>query len=213
MRLVAKNNSISASVIKRLPRYYSYLEELMTENVERISSKGLAERMKTTASQIRQDLNCFGGFGQQGYGYNIKALHDEIGNILGINKEYKAILIGAGNLGTAIASQISFEKKGCKLNAIFDIDTNIIGKSIAGIEVSDINQVEQYCKENSPSIAVLCIPKSNAFEVAKKLIELGVKSFWNFSHFDLNLHFDNIVVENVHLGDSLLTLTYKTKNQ
>lgn len=213
MILVAKNNAISASVIKRLPRYYSYLEELMTENVERISSRGLAERMKTTASQIRQDLNCFGGFGQQGYGYNIKALYDEIGNILGVNKEYKTVLIGAGNLGTAIASQISFEKKGCKLSAIFDIDKDIIGKDIAGIRVSDVSKLESYCKENSPSIAVLCLPKANAFSVAKKLIELGVKSFWNFSHFDLNLHFDNIVVENVHLGDSLLTLTYKTKNQ
>ncbi len=209
---MAKNNIISASVIKRLPRYYSYLEDLMSENVERISSKGLAERMKTTASQIRQDLNCFGGFGQQGYGYNIKALHNEIGNILGVNKEYKTILIGAGNLGKAIASQISFEKKGCKLNAIFDIDSEIIGKVIADIPVRHMDELESFCKENSPSIAILCLPKSNAYDVAKKLIELGIRSFWNFSHFDLNLHFENIIVENVHLGDSLLTLTYKTKN-
>ncbi len=210
---MAKNNDISASVIKRLPRYYSYLEELRNENVERISSKKLAERMKTTASQIRQDLNCFGGFGQQGYGYNIKALHDEIGSILGVDKEYKTIIIGAGNLGKAIASQISFEKKGCKLSAIFDIDQSIIGQTIAGIEILDISELESYCKKNSPSIAALCLPKENAFSVAKELIALGVKSFWNFSHFDLNLHFDNIIVENVHLGDSLLTLTYKTKNQ
>lgn len=209
MRLVAKNNDISASVIKRLPRYYSYLEDLIEENVERISSKDLAGRMKTTASQIRQDLNCFGGFGQQGYGYNIKALHEEIGSILGVDKEYKTIMIGAGNLGKAITSQISFEKKGCRLTAIFDNDSKIIGQTVAGIEVSDVKNLESYCKINTPSIAVLCLPKENAFGVAKKLIELGVKSFWNFSHFDLNLHFDNIVVENVHLGDSLLTLTYK----
>lgn len=212
MKLVAKNNDISASVIKRLPRYYSYLEDLIEENVERISSKGLAERMKTTASQIRQDLNCFGGFGQQGYGYNIKALHDKIGSILGVDKEYKAIIIGAGNLGKAIASQISFEKKGCKLAAIFDIDPDIIGQTIGSIEVLGMDKLEGFCKENSPSIAALCLPKENTFDVAKELIQLGVKSFWNFSHFDLNLHFDNIVVENVHLGDSLLTLTYKTKN-
>ena len=209
MRLVAKNNDISASVIKRLPRYYSYLEDLIEENVERISSKDLAERMKTTASQIRQDLNCFGGFGQQGYGYNIIALHEKIGSILGVDKEYKTIMIGAGNLGKAITSQISFEKKGCRLTAIFDNDPEIIGQTVSGIIVSDIKDLESYCKKNSPSIAVLCLPKENAFGVAKKLIELGVKSFWNFSHFDLNLHFDNIVVENVHLGDSLLTLTYK----
>ena len=209
MRLVAKNNDISASVIKRLPRYYSYLEDLIEENAERISSKDLAQRMKTTASQIRQDLNCFGGFGQQGYGYNIKALHEEIGSILGVDKEYKTIMIGAGNLGKAITSQISFEKKGCRLTAIFDNDPEIIGQTVAGIEVSNVKNLESYCKVNTPSIAVLCLPKENAFGVAKKLIELGVKSFWNFSHFDLNLHFDNIVVENVHLGDSLLTLTYK----
>ena len=210
---MAKNNDISASVIKRLPRYYSYLEELIAENVERISSKRLSERMKTTASQIRQDLNCFGGFGQQGYGYNIKDLHDVIGSILGVDKEYKTIMIGAGNLGKAITSQISFEKKGCKLTAIFDIDPDIIGQTVAGINVLNIDKLESYCKENSPSIAVLCLPKENAFNVAKRLIDLGVKSFWNFSHFDLNLHFDNIIVENVHLGDSLLTLTYKTKNR
>lgn len=209
MRLVAKNNDISDSVIKRLPRYYSYLEDLIEENAERISSKDLAQRMKTTASQIRQDLNCFGGFGQQGYGYNIKALHEEIGSILSVDKEYKTIMIGAGNLGKAITSQISFEKKGCRLTAIFDNDPEIIGQTVAGIEVSDIKDLESYCKVNTPSIAVLCLPKENAFGVAKKLIELGVKSFWNFSHFDLNLHFDNIIVENVHLGDSLLTLTYK----
>lgn len=206
---MTKNNDISVSVIKRLPRYYSYLEDLIEENVERISSKELAARMKTTASQIRQDLNCFGGFGQQGYGYNIKALHDEIGSILGVDKEYKTIIIGAGNLGKAITSQISFEKKGCKLTAIFDTDPKIIGQTVAGVEVLDVNMLDSYCKKNPPSIAVLCLPKENAFSVAKKLIELGVKSFWNFSHFDLNLHFDNIVVENVHLGDSLLTLTYK----
>lgn len=208
---MAKNSDISASVIKRLPRYYSYLEDLIEENVERISSKELAARMKTTASQIRQDLNCFGGFGQQGYGYNIKALHNVIGSILGVDKEYQTIMIGAGNLGKAVTSQISFEKKGCRLTAIFDIDPDIIGQTVAGIKVLSIDELENFCKENLPSIAVLCLPKDNAFSVAKMLIDLGVKSFWNFSHFDLNLHFDNIIVENVHLGDSLLMLTYKTQ--
>ncbi len=208
---MAKNSDISASVIKRLPRYYSYLEDLIEENAERISSKELAARMKTTASQIRQDLNCFGGFGQQGYGYNIKALHNVIGSILGVDKEYQTIMIGAGNLGKAVTSQISFEKKGCRLTAIFDIDPDIIGQTVAGIKVLSIDELEKFCKENLPSIAVLCLPKDNTFSVAKKLIDLGVKSFWNFSHFDLNLHFDNIIVENVHLGDSLLMLTYKTQ--
>lgn len=205
--------SISRSVIKRLPRYYSYLEELNKEGKTRISSKELAGKMKLTASQIRQDLNHFGGFGHQGYGYNVQDLYREIGTILGVDKKFKTILVGVGNIGKALATQIDFEKRGLDLIGLFDIDENIIGKTVSEIEVFHMDHLSEFCQKEKPDIAVLCIPKSSAFEVAKKLIDNGVTSFWNFSHFDLNVHFEGIVVENVHLGDSLMTLAYMTKNK
>lgn len=205
--------SISRSVIKRLPRYYSYLEELNKEGRTRISSKELAGKMKLTASQIRQDLNHFGGFGHQGYGYNVQDLYNEIGAILGVDKKFKTILVGVGNIGKALATQIDFAKRGLDLIGLFDIDKSIIGKKISGIEVFHMDCLSEFCKKEKPDIAVLCIPKSAAFEVAKNLIDNGVTSFWNFSHFDLNVNFDGIVVENVHLGDSLMTLAYMTKNK
>ncbi|MGN1132864.1 MAG: redox-sensing transcriptional repressor Rex [Oscillospiraceae bacterium] len=205
---MSKDGSISSSVIKRLPRYYRFLGELTKNGIERISSRELSELMKLTASQIRQDLNCFGGFGQQGYGYHVKELHEEIGKILGVDRNFGTILIGAGNLGKAIAMHINFETRGCHLMGIFDINPKIIGEQVAGISIMHTDEIENFCKEHSPTIAVLCTPKENTQEIANKLISLGIKAFWNFSHYDLSIDHDNIVVENVHLGDSLLTLTY-----
>lgn len=212
---MSKEGKISDSVIRRLPRYYRFLGELLEENTDKISSGELSKRMKLTASQIRQDLNCFGGFGQQGYGYNVAALREEIGKILGLDKCRKAILIGAGNLGTALALHIDFHRSGCELVGIFDLNPKILGQSLDGLSIMGIDMLESFCKENKPEIAVLCTPKSAAKELCDKLIELKVLSFWNFSHYDLNLEYEdkNIVVENVHLGDSLLTLTYRTNNR
>lgn len=208
-----KKEAISRSVIKRLPRYYSYLEELNNEGKTRISSKELAGKMKLTASQIRQDLNHFGGFGHQGYGYNVSDLYNEIGAILGVDKKFKTILVGVGNIGKALATQINFTKRGLDLIGLFDISKSIVGKKVSNLEVLHMDHLSEFCKKEKPDIAVLCIPKSAAYEVAKKLISNGVTSFWNFSHFDLNVNFDGIVVENVHLGDSLMTLAYMTKNK
>lgn len=207
---MAKNGSISASVIKRLPRYYRFLGELQMQGVDRISSRELSELMKLTASQIRQDLNCFGGFGQQGYGYHVTALHNEIGKILGVDRNFKTILIGAGNLGKAIALHINFETRGCHLTGIFDANPKLTGETVGNIPIRHTDEVEEFCKDNSPVVAVLCIPKANTQSIADKLVKLGIKAFWNFSHYDLSIDHDNIIVENVHLGDSLLTLTYGT---
>lgn len=212
---MSRDGKISDSVIRRLPRYYRFLGELLEEKTSKISSGELSKRMKLTASQIRQDLNCFGGFGQQGYGYNVAELREEIGKILGLDKCRRAILIGAGNLGTALALHIDFHRSGCELVGIFDSNKNICGESLGSLRITDIAELEQFCRERSPEIAVLCTPKSAAKELCDKLIDLGVKSFWNFSHYDLNLEYEgrDIVVENVHLGDSLLTLTYHTNNR
>ncbi len=210
---MANNRDISLPVVKRLPRYYSNLEELMREGVLRISSSELAGRMKITASQIRQDLNHFGGFGQQGYGYNVSDLYHEIGRILGVDQRLKVILVGVGNIGKAIATQVNFSKRGCELIGLFDIDKSVVGQVVAGKRVCDTSDLSDFCIINKPEIAILCIPKSQAYSVAEKLIDSGVTSFWNFSHFDLNVHFDGIIVENVHLGDSLMTLKYRTNNK
>ncbi len=200
--------TISVSVIKRLPRYYRFLGELEKQRVERISSGKLAALMKLTASQIRQDLNCFGGFGQQGYGYNVAELRAEIGRILGVDKGYPTIMIGAGNLGKAIASHINFESRGCKLIGIFDINPKLTGETVADIPIRHTDDIEAFCGEHKPVIAVLCIPKEATRQIAERLVELGIKAFWNYSHYDLTIEHSDIVVENVHLGDSLLTLTY-----
>lgn len=205
---MSKNGSISASVIKRLPRYYRFLGELQKQGVERISSRELSQRMRVTASQIRQDLNCFGGFGQQGYGYHVTELRDEIGHILGVDKCFKTILIGAGNLGRAISTHINFDTRGCKLIGIFDSDPALKNMRVGDHIVHGIDELENFCRENQPIVAVLCIPKTATQEIADTLVRMGVKAFWNFSHYDLSIGYDDIIVENVHLGDSLLTLTY-----
>ncbi len=205
-------NAISNSVIRRLPRYYRFLGELETSGYVRISSRELAEKMGLTASQIRQDFNCFGEFGQQGYGYNVKGLRDEIGKILGLDEQTPIILLGAGNLGRAIASHIDFQNKGFELVGIFDASPEIIGKKIGNMVVSDIAELEKFCNEKHPVAAILCIPKEAAGNETDRLINLGVRAFWNFTHYDLRLDHKGIAVENVHLGDSLSTLSYGLKS-
>ena len=209
---MSKSINISNSVIRRLPRYYRFLGELEDQLISKISSRELSERMHITASQIRQDLNCFGGFGQQGYGYNVSELRKEIGRILGVEKHRNTILIGAGNLGTALAVHINFEKSGCSLVGIFDSNKKIVGNPLGKLSITDIDDLEDFCRENKPEVAVLCIPKSVTKEIVDRLTELGVRSFWNFSHYDINVEHKNIIVENVHLGDSLLTLSYGVNN-
>lgn len=205
---LGKQENISVSVIKRLPRYYRFLADLKQAGVIRISSKELSARMGLTASQIRQDLNCFGGFGQQGYGYNVEQLHNEIGEILGLSGNHKAILIGAGNLGRAIVTHMSFESKGFRLIGIFDKKESLMGQLVKGFPIRHIDGLDEFCKENLPDIAVLCIPRAEAAEIAEQLIALGLKGFWNFSHYDLSVKYPHLPVENVHLGDSLMTLCY-----
>ncbi len=200
---------ISKAVIRRLPRYYRYLGDLLNNNVERISSNELSAKMKLTASQIRQDLNNFGGFGQQGYGYNVKYLHDEIGKILGLDHKHNMIIIGAGNLASAIVRYDKFEKLGFPTIALFDNNINIVGKTINGIKVHSMDDLDIFVNENKVDIAALTLPKEHAIEVATRLVNLGIKSIWNFSHIDLELNDPDVVVENVHLSDSLMQLSYE----
>jgi len=204
------NKKISLAVIKRLPRYYRYLGDLLDNDITRISSKELSERMKITASQIRQDLNNFGCFGQQGYGYNVELLYQEIRKILGLDKTYNMIICGAGNIGQALANYINFEKRGFHFTALFDINPKLIGLSVRGITIADIDTLPEYLANNTVDIAVLTLPKPNSVVVAQMLFRGGVKGIWNFSHVDLNAP-DDVVVENVHLTDSLMTLSYKLR--
>ena len=206
-----KSKAVSSVVVKRLPRYYRYLGELLKQNVTRVSSKALAEKMGVTASQIRQDLNCFGGFGQQGYGYNVEILYSEIGEILGLSRGYKAIIVGAGHLGHALASHPGFEKRGFHTIGIFDVDKSIIGTSISGLKVLDYADILQFVEEKRPDIAILAVPKAVVSEVAIRLADAGIKALWNFAYTDLDLP-DGVVVENVHLSDSLMTLSYRLRN-
>ncbi len=199
------------SVIRRLPRYYRFLYDLMQNGVVRISSRDLAARMGLTASQIRQDLNCFGGFGQQGYGYMVEQLYTEIGRILGVGEPTGALLIGAGNLGCAIANHINFENRGIKLVGIFDDAPALAGATIQGLTVQPTAELEAHCEAVAPKVAILCIPKEAAPALVKRLMAMGIHSFWNFSHYDIAFDHPDAIVENVHLGDSLLTLAYQTK--
>ncbi len=199
---------ISKAVITRLPRYYRYLGELMEDGVERISSNELSNKMKVTASQIRQDLNNFGGFGQQGYGYNVKYLYAEIGRILGIDRQHNIVIIGAGNLGQAIANYANFEKRGFLIKGMFDINPRLIGLVVRGIEIRSVDDLEQFVKDNDAQIAALTIPKTKAPEIADRLVKAGIKAIWNFAHTDLNVP-DDVVVENVHLSESLMKLSYR----
>ena len=204
--------NVPLAVIKRLPRYHRYLGDLLREGKLRISSSELSKLMGVTASQIRQDLNCFGGFGQQGYGYNIKYLHGKISELLGVTEGYNAIIVGAGNLGRALAATHMFERRGVNRLAMFDIDERLVGSSIYGIPVYHISTLSDFCKNQKVDIAVLTVPKEAAHEVACTMAEAGVKGFWNFANMELHLDYPSVIVENIHLGDSLMTLCYAVKN-
>ncbi len=199
---------ISQAVIRRMPRYYRYLGDLLDEGVERISSNELSEKMKVTASQIRQDLNNFGGFGQQGYGYNVQYLYDEIGRILGLQQQHNIIVIGAGNLGQALANYSKFEKLGFMIIGQIDINPSLLGHSLRGIPIMMLEELEAFAGANRIDIAALTMPKHSADSIAKRLVRLGIRAIWNFAHVDLDLMDKNVVVENVHLSDSLMQLSY-----
>ncbi len=202
-----EEKEISKAVIKRLPRYYRYLGELIEEGVERISSNDLSKKMKVTASQIRQDLNNFGGFGQQGYGYNVKYLYTEIGKILGLDILHPMIILGAGNLGQALANYVDFEKRGFELVGIFDINPVLEGMGVRGIENKIISDFPFFLQEKKVEIAVLTLPKNRAADMAEILVKNGIKAIWNFAHIDLDVP-EDVIVENVHLSESLMTLSY-----
>lgn len=202
-----EEKGISQAVISRLPRYFRYLGELKDKGQERVSSQELSEIMKVTASQIRQDFNNFGGFGQQGYGYNVEYLYTEIGKILGLDQKHHLVLIGAGNLGQAIANYMNFERRGFLIRGIFDINPELIGKKVRDIEVRPMEELESFIREHDIDIGVLTIPKTAAVDVANRLVKCGIKAIWNFAHVDLNVP-EGVLVENVHLSDSLMKLSY-----
>ena len=202
--------NISKAVIKRLPRYYRYLGELLEHDVSRISSKELSEKMGVTASQIRQDLNNFGGFGQQGYGYQVEYLYKEIGKILGLDKTNQFIILGAGNFGRALAKSTAFEQRGFKLIGLFDVAPEVVGSSVRGVQIRHINELEQFIKENSVDIVALVVPVEEAPKLADNIVSYGIKAIWNFTPTDLSLP-EDVVLENVHLEESLMRLSYKKK--
>ncbi|MBQ0026204.1 MAG: redox-sensing transcriptional repressor Rex [Lachnospiraceae bacterium] len=206
------NRKISSAVIRRLPRYYRYLSELIDNGTERVSSNELSKLMNVTASQVRQDLNNFGGFGQQGYGYNVSFLRDEIAKILGIDSPNQMIIIGGGNLGCAIAGYPKFESRNFVVKGIFDVDPHIVGKKVRDITVMPLSELDVFIAHNDISIAALTVPKEAAKDMAKKLYSLGIRAFWNFAHVDLELPKDAFS-ENVHLSDSLMQLTYMLNNK
>jgi len=207
-----KSKLISPAVVNRLPRYYRYLTDLLKDDNGRISSRELSKMMNVTASQIRQDLNCFGGFGQQGYGYNIKQLHSELGRILGVDRGFTAVIFGAGNLGKTISKSNLFIKRGVILKALFDISPSVIGTQISGFTVLDVKDSVNYCRENKIDIAVLTLPKDETAPVADMIAEAGVKGFWNFSNMEFKIDKPDAVVQNIHMGDSLMTLCYNLNN-
>ncbi len=204
-------NYPSPAVIRRLPRYYRYLSDLIRDNCLRISSSELADLMQVTASQIRQDLNCFGGFGQQGYGYNVKYLHGKISELLGVSEGFRAVIVGAGNLGRALAATHMFERRGVERVALFDIDTSLTGTKIYGIPVYHISELERFCREENITLGVLTVPKEAAYEVSDAMIRGGVRGLWNFANMELKVSDPNVTVENIHLGDSLMKLCYEVK--
>lgn len=209
-----EHKEISQAVIRRMPRYYRYLGDLIEEGIERISSNDLSKRMNVTASQIRQDLNNFGGFGQQGYGYNVKYLYEEIGKILGLNTTHNIIVIGAGNLGQALANYTKFERLGFNIIALFDVNPAMKGLTVRGIPIYMLDELEEFCKNNQVDIAALTMPKSKADAIANRLVSLDIRAIWNFAHVDLDLIDKDVVVENVHLSESLMQLSYNiVKNQ
>lgn len=207
-----KNKNISMAVIKRLPKYYRYLGELMRNEVDRISSKELGEKIGFTASQIRQDLNCFGDFGQQGYGYNVTELYNQIKSILGLDRGYKAALVGAGNIGQAVSNYSRFEDLGFRIDAIFDANPKLIGMKIRDVEIRDIDEMKPILESEKIDIGIICVPRKNAQNVADDLIKGGVRAIWNFAPVDLIVP-NHVKVENVHLSESLMTLIYLLNEQ
>ena len=201
---------VPIAVVRRLPRYFRYISELYRQNKMKISSKELSERMQVTASQIRQDFNHFGGFGQQGYGYNVPTLNNEMSQILGVNENFSAIIVGVGNLGHAIANNINFTKRGVRILGLFDSDPEKIGKPCGVHVIADVASLPEFCKKSLPDIAILTLPKNAAPDMFEKLKELGVRGFWNFSNTEIRSE-DGVAVENVHIGDSLMLLTYRLR--
>ena len=207
-------NKVSLPVIKRLPKYYRYLVSLSADGRDKVSSSELARMMGTTASQVRQDFNCFGGFGQQGIGYKVDVLLAEISKLLfGSGNLLPTILIGAGRLGTAVSSFISRNTNGYRLLAVFDINPALIGQEMAGVKIHALDELEAFCAVHKPVVAVLCVPRQSAIEVSDELVKLGIQGFWNFSHYDLSVKYPDVTVENVHLGDSLMSLGYRLRER
>lgn len=203
------HSKVSLPVIRRLPRYYRYITELKNSGTTRISSSQLANIMGSTPSQVRQDFNCFGGFGQQGVGYSVDLLHEEIEKLLFSEKRLNAVLLGTGNLGITIANFVLKESNGVNLSAIFDNDNAIIGNHLFGIEIQPMDDFVNYCHNNSVDIIIVCTPKDEAESLAPAILESNVKGIWNYSHFDFSVHDESLVVENVHLRDSLMALSYR----
>jgi redox-sensing transcriptional repressor len=207
----AQKPTVSGAVIKRLPRYHRYLGDLLREGRLRISSAELSKLMNVTASQIRQDLNCFGGFGQQGYGYNVKYLYGKISELLGVKEGFRAVIVGAGNLGKALAATHMFERRGVVRVAMFDIDEAVVGTQICGIPVYHIDTLYEYCKNEKVDIGVLTVPKEAAYDVSMTMVNAGVRGLWNFANMELKISEPGVIVENIHLGDSLMKLCYEIK--
>ena len=207
-------NKVSLPVIKRLPKYYRYLTNLSADGKDKISSSELAHMMGTTASQVRQDFNCFGGFGQQGIGYKVDVLRAEIGKLLfGDGEKLPTILVGAGRLGSAVSSFISRDANGYKLLGVVDVIPDLIVKEMCGVPILPLSDLDKFCAEHHPEVAVLCVPRQSAMDLAGELVNQGIKGFWNFSHYDLSVSYPDVVVENVHLGDSLMSLGYRLRKQ
>ena len=205
----SQKSAVSNAVIKRLPRYHRYLGDLLREGTLRISSAELSKIMNVTASQIRQDLNCFGGFGQQGYGYNVKYLYGKISELLGVKEGFRAVIVGAGNLGKALAATHMFERRGVERVAMFDINPEVVGTEICEIPVYHINELYDFCKKENVAIGVLTVPKEAAYEVSEIMINAGVRGIWNFANMELKISSPGVIVENIHLGDSLMKLCYE----
>ena len=204
----------SLPVIKRLPKYYRYISQMHSNGITKVSSSELARMMGTTASQVRQDFNCFGGFGQQGIGYNVEVLMHEIGHLLfGEGESLPTILMGAGRLGTAVSRFLTTSTNGYNLLAVFDTREDLMGKDLDGVPIHHISELESFCEKHAPAVAVLCLPRESAMEVSGMLVHLGIKGFWNFSHYDLSVAYPEITVENAHLGDSLMSLGYRLRNK
>ena len=204
-----KRQNVSDAVIRRLPRYYRYLDDLHIRGTVRISSSTLGEKMGITASQIRQDLSCFGEFGQQGYGYNVEELRSEIGHILGVDNQHSIIIVGVGNLGRDLMQNFHFHDTGFLLEAAFDVSPALVGSRVAGTPILDMTELDQFVRAHRPDVAVLTVPQAAAQATANRLIDLGVRGFWNFTNVELSSDDPGVRFEDVHFADSLLTLSYR----